>query len=108
MDGLTVNQAAQTTGWSARMLRYVDRAGLVIPTRSASGYRLYGPAELQRLRTLKELLQRYGDRVLSRHGTKLATMVRVTANQVLHEQAVTAAKALEVLEGARTVILEMK
>src|SRR5947199_7234895 len=59
MDGLTVNQAAQTTGWSARMLRYVDRAGLVIPTRSSSGYRLYGPAELQRLRTLKELLTRF-------------------------------------------------
>jgi MerR family transcriptional regulator, copper efflux regulator len=59
MDGLTVNQAAQTTGWSARMLRYVDRAGLVTPSRSSSGYRLYGPAELQRLRTLKELLQRY-------------------------------------------------
>ncbi len=38
------------------MLRYVEQAGLVIPARSPSGYRLYGPAELQRLRTLKELL----------------------------------------------------
>jgi MerR family transcriptional regulator, copper efflux regulator len=28
----------------------------VSPERSASGYRLYGPPELQRLRTLKELL----------------------------------------------------
>lgn len=41
------------------MLRYVDRSGLVTPSRSASGYRLYGPPELQRLRTLKELLQRF-------------------------------------------------
>ncbi len=56
MEGLTINQAARTTGWSARMLRYVERAGLVTPGRSASGYRLYGPGELQRLRTLKELL----------------------------------------------------
>lgn len=56
MDGLTINEAAQTTGWSARMLRYVERAGLVTPSRSATGYRLYGPGELQRLRTLKELL----------------------------------------------------
>ena len=38
------------------MLRYVERSGLVTPGRSESGYRLYGPAELQRLRTLKELL----------------------------------------------------
>jgi DNA-binding transcriptional MerR regulator len=56
MEALTINQAASTTGWSARMLRYVEQAGLVAPGRSSSGYRLYGPAELQRLRTLKELL----------------------------------------------------
>ncbi|MGZ4323632.1 MAG: MerR family transcriptional regulator [Solirubrobacteraceae bacterium] len=59
MDGLTINEAAQTTGWSARMLRYVERTGLVTPARSASGYRLYGPAQMQRLRTLKELLQQF-------------------------------------------------
>jgi DNA-binding transcriptional MerR regulator len=41
------------------MLRYVERVGLVEPARSASGYRLYGPAELQRLRTLRELLAEY-------------------------------------------------
>jgi MerR family copper efflux transcriptional regulator len=56
MDALTIHEAATTTGWSARMLRYIERTGLVVPSRSASGYRLYGPAELQRLRTLKELL----------------------------------------------------
>ena len=55
-DALTIHEAAETTGWSARMLRYIERAGLVEPHRSASGYRLYGPAELQRLRTLRELL----------------------------------------------------
>ncbi len=57
MDALTIHEAAETTGWSPRMLRYVERVGLVEPTRSASGYRLYGPAELQRLRTLRELLE---------------------------------------------------
>jgi DNA-binding transcriptional MerR regulator len=56
MDALTIHEAAETTGWSPRMLRYVERVGLVEPERSASGYRLYGPAELQRLRTLRELL----------------------------------------------------
>lgn len=56
MDGLTINEAAEVTGWSARMLRYVERTGLIAPSRSAAGYRLFGPAELQRLRTLKELL----------------------------------------------------
>jgi MerR family copper efflux transcriptional regulator len=59
MDALTIHEAAETTGWSPRMLRYVERVGLVEPARSASGYRLYGPAELQRLRTLRELLDEH-------------------------------------------------
>jgi MerR family transcriptional regulator, copper efflux regulator len=59
MPALTINEAAATTGWSARMLRYVEQAGLVAPARSAAGYRLYGAAELQRLRTLKELLGQF-------------------------------------------------
>lgn len=57
---LTINEAAETTGWSARMLRYIDRVGLVVAPRSGGGYRLYGPAELQRLRTLRELLKGHG------------------------------------------------
>jgi MerR family copper efflux transcriptional regulator len=60
VDALTIHEAAETTGWSPRMLRYVERVGLVEPARSASGYRLYGPAELQRLRTLRELLEEHG------------------------------------------------
>jgi|SRR5918994_4014798 DNA-binding transcriptional MerR regulator len=60
MEGLTINQAAETTGWSPRMLRYIEGAGLIEPARTASGYRLYGAAELQRLRTLRELLGEFG------------------------------------------------
>ena len=52
MDALTIHEAAETTGWSPRMLRYIESSGLVVPGRSSAGYRLYGPAELQRLRTL--------------------------------------------------------
>jgi len=59
MDGLTIHEAAETTGWSPRMLRYIEREGLIEPRRSESGYRLYGPGELQRLRTLRELLAEY-------------------------------------------------
>jgi len=70
MQALTINEAAQTTGWSARMLRYVERAGLVEPDRSGAGYRLYGPGELQRLRTLRLLLHRF-DLALSDIGFAL-------------------------------------
>ena len=57
MDALTIHEAAQTTGWSPRMLRYIERVGLLDAPRSDGGYRLYGAAELQRLRTLRELLR---------------------------------------------------
>jgi MerR family copper efflux transcriptional regulator len=59
LRGLTIQEAAETTGWSARMLRYVESAGLVEPDRSVSGYRLYGPGHLQRLRTLRSLLEQH-------------------------------------------------
>ncbi|WP_163508848.1 MerR family transcriptional regulator [Fodinicola acaciae] len=60
MNLLTIQEAAETTGWSPRMLRYIEQAGLVAAGRSDSGYRLYGPEQLQRLRTLRELLNDYG------------------------------------------------
>ncbi|MGZ6645342.1 MAG: MerR family DNA-binding transcriptional regulator, partial [Solirubrobacteraceae bacterium] len=46
MDALTIHEAAQTTGWSPRMLRYIERVGLLDAARSDAGYRLYGAAEL--------------------------------------------------------------
>jgi MerR family copper efflux transcriptional regulator len=60
MDGLTVGQAAAQTGWSPRMLRYLERASLVVPRRTASGYRLYGDAEVDQLRALRELREWFG------------------------------------------------
>lgn len=60
MTALTIHEAATTTGWSARMLRYVEQLGLVQAPRSGAGYRLYGPGQLQRLRTLRVLLERFG------------------------------------------------
>ena len=37
-----------------------EQVGLVLPQRAASGYRRYGLAELNRLRSLRELLDRFG------------------------------------------------
>jgi MerR family copper efflux transcriptional regulator len=60
MDALTVSDAAATTGWSARMLRYLEQVGLVVPGRSPSGYRTYGLRELNQLRSLRALRARFG------------------------------------------------
>jgi len=42
------------------MLRYLERAALVVPGRTASGYRVYAAAELDQLRALRELRERFG------------------------------------------------
>jgi hypothetical protein len=57
---------------------------------------------------LKQMLDRYGERLLGKQSASAAHFVRLTANQVLHEKAVGSEKALAVLEAARTVILELK
>jgi MerR family transcriptional regulator, copper efflux regulator len=59
MQTYTVSQAAERTGWSPRMLRYLESTGLVVPERSAAGYRRYGSQELELLRGLAELRRRY-------------------------------------------------
>ena len=57
---LNVGAAAAETGWSARMLRYLEQHGLVVPRRTPSGYRAYGLAEVNRLRSLRDLRRRFG------------------------------------------------
>ena len=59
MDEVNVGAAAARTGWSARMLRYLEDHGLVVPRRTATGYRTYGLRELNQLRSLRELRKRF-------------------------------------------------
>ena len=60
MNATTVGDAAAQTGWSPRMLRYLERTGLVVPARTASGYRLYSLRDLNQLRSLAALRRRFG------------------------------------------------
>lgn len=50
---MTVSQVARGTGVSVRTLHYYDELGLLCPSaRSEAGYRLYGPADLERLQQI--------------------------------------------------------
>src|ERR1700758_2642564 len=59
MDGLHVSHAAARTGWFARILPSLEQPGLVVPSRTPAGYRLYGLRELNQLRSLAELRSRF-------------------------------------------------
>jgi MerR family transcriptional regulator, copper efflux regulator len=61
------------------MLRYLEQAGLVVPPRSPSGYRLYGLLELNQLRSLKELRRRFGIGI-----DELSFAVRLEREPALH------------------------
>ena len=56
---MRVGEAAKRTGWSPRMLRYLESSRLVVPRRTRSGYREYGLRELNQLRALKQLRLRF-------------------------------------------------
>ena len=50
-DSTTIGGAARVTGLPPRTIRFYEQAGLLpAATRSASGYRVYSPEDLRRLR----------------------------------------------------------
>src|SRR4051812_42085290 len=55
MAPMTVNSAARASGWSPRMLRYIEQLGLLAPRRTPAGYRIYEQRDVERLRRLREL-----------------------------------------------------
>ena len=59
MEQFTVSEAAARTGWSPRMLRYLEREALVVPRRTPAGYRVYTVRELNQLTSLRTLRQRF-------------------------------------------------
>jgi DNA-binding transcriptional MerR regulator len=52
---MTIGEASRRSGWSRRMLRYLEQEGLVVPQRSGAGYRRYGIRELNQLKSLAAL-----------------------------------------------------
>ncbi|HEY2167881.1 MAG TPA: adenosylhomocysteinase, partial [Jatrophihabitantaceae bacterium] len=60
MQALTIQQAAEATGWSQRMLRYLEQVGLVAALRTPGGHRHYGPRQIDRLQRLRELIDEHG------------------------------------------------
>lgn len=51
---LTIGQAAAQSGVSAKMIRHYEELGLLKTSRTASGYRLYNPQQLQQLAFIRK------------------------------------------------------
>lgn len=96
---LTVGDVARRTGMTVRTLHHYDAIGLVQPSgRSASGYRLYHPRDIERLhavQSLKQLglsLETIGATL---SGSSVAPLDLIDRQIVDAERAVEAARALK-------------
>lgn len=86
---LNASEAARQLGISVKALRLYEQRGLIMPTRTAAGWRAYGPAEMSRAEEIVAL------RAL---GFSLAQVARVLEGDVQGlEPALTAHQAM--LEG---------
>ncbi|WP_112133691.1 MerR family transcriptional regulator [Glycomyces dulcitolivorans] len=53
---MRIGELAKATGASVRALRYYEEQGLIDSDRSASGQRLYGPAAVEKVLWIRQLL----------------------------------------------------
>ena len=54
---MKIGELAARTGTSTRMLRYYEQQHLLTPERSANGYRIFGPDDVDRVRRVRSLLE---------------------------------------------------
>lgn len=80
---LDIADVVRRTGLTSRALRFYEARGLVKPLRTASGRRLYGPGELERINQVV---------ALKRAGLSLAQIQRLTARKPLDLAALIAAQ----------------
>jgi DNA-binding transcriptional MerR regulator/mannose-6-phosphate isomerase-like protein (cupin superfamily) len=58
--GVYITQAARIAGVSPSLVRAWENEGLVSPARTDSGYRVFSPHDLERLRQIRDLMRRDG------------------------------------------------
>src|SRR3954471_20433115 len=73
-DFLDIADVVRRTGLTSRALRFYEARGLLAPVRTASGRRLYGASELERINQIV---------ALKRAGLTLAQIQRLSARRPL-------------------------
>lgn len=95
---LDISEVVRRTGLSSRALRFYEARGLVKPLRTASGRRVYGPGELERINQIV---------ALKRAGLTLAQIQRLGARGPIDLARLVAAQ-LEALETRAAELAEAR
>jgi DNA-binding transcriptional MerR regulator len=92
-----IGELSAHTGVPTRMLRYYEEQGLLQPSRADNGYREYGDADVDRVRTVRGLIR-------SGMPTKLiASIVEMRSGKPGWSEHCTAALADELAEELRSI-----
>ena len=79
-----ISVAARMVGLHAQTLRYYERAGLVMPSRSGGRQRLYSMADVERLRRIKTFTDEMGVNLAGAEvALKLIDRIRELETQVV-------------------------
>lgn len=89
--GYGIGEVSDIAGISTRTLRYYEEAGLLVPARTANGYRRYAPADLDRLQEI----------LLLRHMGMSVAEIPSTLSATEDERRRTLARHLETLRAER-------
>jgi DNA-binding transcriptional MerR regulator len=94
MDGHRISEAARATGFTVSALRFYEQHGLVVPERTAAGYRSYGTDHLESLRfvargkqlglsldEITELLELFDDEECAPVQTRIRQLVEARIGQ---------------------------
>lgn len=93
-DSLDIAQVARLTGLTSRALRFYEARGLIMPLRTASGRRHYGPAELERLHQIL---------AMKRAGLTLAQIQRLSAGRMIDLRSIVEAQIKTLADRARAI-----
>lgn len=117
VDLVQIGVMAERVGLSLRTVRYYEEMGLVEPTtRTAGGFRLYGPEQEERLRVLKtmkplgftleemrDLVQLLDDATRARPGSRRALAIRERIDGLRQEIELRRASLLDQVEATTQI-----
>lgn len=87
-EKFSIGELAKRTGYRPGMIRHFEKMGVITPTtRTAAGYRLFGPYHIEELRFVREMqdLGFYGREIKALREIKLSDRAMVEKREAINK-----------------------